>query len=286
MTIWIDMLGAEVRTVDAAGVRTRTVAAGSRGPLLVLLHGRGGHLETWHRNIATWAVSRRVVAADLLGHGRTQQAGTDYGVAELIEHTTALIDSLLEETGQEHVDVVGQSLGAWAAAWWSRKHPQRARRLVLIEPAGLQSESDRLADPRVAAAYERGGQAFDRVSADTVRLRLRQLLHDPGAVDEEMVELRRRLYAAPGATAVHRAVRQADNTAWLLTPHWWATHKVPTLFVRGEDGHVPPEVLERAAEGVPGSRVFTVPGAKQWPHYESPAVVNTVVTRFLDGGMS
>lgn len=286
MTIWTDLLGAEVRIVEAGGVRTRIAAAGSRGPLLILLHGRGGHLETWHRNIAAWAASRRVVAADLLGHGGTEQAGTDYGVAELLAHASALIDRVLGEAGEERADVVGQSLGGWVAAWWSRQRPERTRRLVLLEPAGLQSEAERLADPRVAAAYERGGRAFDQVTSDTVRLRLGQLLHDPDAVDDEMVELRRSLYGAPGATEVHKAVRRADNTAWLLTPDWWAAHKVPTLFVRGESGHLPLDVLERAAAAGPDSRVHTVPSAKQWPHYENPAVVSTEVARFLDGGLS
>ncbi|WP_246222566.1 alpha/beta fold hydrolase [Phytoactinopolyspora limicola] len=285
--MWTDLLGAEVRWIDAGGVRTRVVSAGAHGPPLVLLHGRGGHLETWHRNTSAWAGTHRVVAADLLGHGCTEAAGSEYGVAELLDHATALIDTVLAESGEKRATVVGQSLGGWVAAWWSRRRPEQARRLVLVEPAGLQAEAERLADPRVAAAYEHGGEAFKQVTTETVRLRLRQLMDDESTVDDEMVELRRRLYAADGATAVHRAVRRADNSRWLLTPEWWLEHRVPTLFIRGENAHVPAAVVERAAaNSSPVGQVYTVPAAKQWPHYENPAVVNTEVARFLNGGTS
>lgn len=282
MSLWNDLLDTETRWLDVGGVRTRTVAAGRRGPLLLLLHGRGGHLETWHRNIAHWARTRRVVAADLLGHGGTDQAGTSYDVPELLDHAAELVETLLDGAEARRADVVGQSLGGWVAAWLSRRPEHRIRRQVLIEPAGLQAETERLADPRVAAAFERGGRAFDQPTTETVRLRLRQLLHDPQGVDEEMVELRRRLYARDGATAVHRAVREADNSAWVLTDDRWASHPVPTLFLRGESAHTPADRLADAAAAAPRARVLTVSEAKQWPHYEAPATVNTAVARFLD----
>ncbi|SOD99406.1 alpha/beta fold hydrolase [Blastococcus haudaquaticus] len=281
MSLWTDALGSEIRFVDVGGVRTRILRTGSSGPLLLLLHGRGGHLETWTRNHAGWADGRQVVAADLLGHGLTERAGSRYDVGELLEHTEHLVDALLAETGESDLDVVGQSLGGWVAAWLTRRRPGTVRRLVLVEPAGLQSEAERLADPRVAAAYERGGRAFTAVTADNVRLRLRQLLQDPAAVDEEMVELRRRLYEPPGAADVHSAVRAADNGSWLLTPDWWRAHRTPTLFVRGEHGHLPGAVLDRLAASLPDARVVTVPGAKQWPHYENPLDVTAAVEYFL-----
>ncbi|WP_165367781.1 alpha/beta fold hydrolase [Phytoactinopolyspora endophytica] len=285
MTLWTDLLGAEVRWVDAGGVRTRVLSTGTRGPLLVLLHGRGGHLETWTRNINAWADGRRVAAVDLLGHGCTGPAGSSYDVPELLEHAQAVVDRLLDETGERQADVVGQSLGGWVAAWLTRRRPGLVRRLVLVEPAGLQAEAERLADPRVAAAYERGGRAFDEVSMENVRLRLCQLLFDPDAVDDEMVRLRYQLYRRDGASAVHRAVRAADNSGWLLTPEWWSEHREPTLFIRGEAGHLPVSVLDAVAARVPGGTVHTVSDAKQWPHYENPADVNATVTRFLDGGL-
>src|SRR4051794_10178115 len=60
-TFWLGMLGGEVRYYDAGGVRTRCLEAGS-GPALVLLHGTGGHAESWIRNVMPLAAHFRVYA--------------------------------------------------------------------------------------------------------------------------------------------------------------------------------------------------------------------------------
>ena len=53
LSIWGELgdVDHEVRHVDVGGVRTRVLRAGS-GPDLILLHGTGGHLEAYARNIA------------------------------------------------------------------------------------------------------------------------------------------------------------------------------------------------------------------------------------------
>ena len=53
ISIWGELADVDhtLRHVDVAGVRTRVLQAGS-GPDLVLLHGTGGHLEAYARDIA------------------------------------------------------------------------------------------------------------------------------------------------------------------------------------------------------------------------------------------
>ncbi len=287
MTLWTQFLGGTVEWVDADGVRTRMLrlpGPGDRGqaPPLLLLHGRGGHLETFVHNARAWSAHREVIAVDLLGHGLTAQQGERYDIGELLDHVAGVIAHL----GVAEIDVVGQSLGGWVAARLALRPDTPVRRLVLIEPAGLQDESERLADPRVRSAYERGGRSFASPTIDTVRLRFAQLLHDHRKIDDEMVELRLRLYQLPGATAVHQAVRAADNRPWLLTREQLPTLRPPCLFLRGAHGHLPVEVLQQAADAVAAGRLLTVPDAKQWPHYENPAVVNPAVDQFLQEELS
>ncbi|MGW4032929.1 alpha/beta fold hydrolase [Streptomyces sp. NPDC004838] len=303
MSLWTDLLGAEVRHISAGGVPTRTVSVGS-GPAVVFLHGRGGHLETFARNLAAVAApGRRAIAIDLLGHGLTarsaegwghlparsaegwghlpgRRAQGDYTIGEIAGHVRAVLDAL----DLAEADLVGQSLGGWAAALTALDAPGRVRGLALIEPAGLQSEAERLADSTVRAAYQRGGRAYEEPTADAVRARLGGLLADPASVDEELVEIRTRLYGPPEARDVHRRVRAADNTPWLLTAERLAGLSVPTLFLRGELGHTPPGVVEAAARAVPDAAVVTVPGAKQWPQFERPRQVNEILNRFLEEG--
>ena len=49
-SIWVDLLGADVRYYDAGGVRTRSIEGGA-GETVIMLHGVGGHAEAFARNV-------------------------------------------------------------------------------------------------------------------------------------------------------------------------------------------------------------------------------------------
>lgn len=272
MTLWTDLLGSEVRWIDAGGTRTRTLLAGEGDPPVVLLHGRGGHLESWRANVVPLAGRHRVIAFDLLGHGLTARHGGGYAIADLTDHAEAVLDALDVSGGV----LVGQSIGGWIAARLALRRPDLASGLALIEPAGLQSEASRLADPAVAAAYVRGGRAFEEPSREAVRDRLEGLVADPSLIDDELVEIRRLLYAPAAARAVHAAVRAADNGAALLTPEVLARLAVPTLIVHGGAAHTPARIVDHAARAA-RARLVTVAGARQWPQLERPDLVNALL---------
>jgi pimeloyl-ACP methyl ester carboxylesterase len=276
VTLWTDFLGADVAFVEAGGVRTRIVRLGEGDPVL-LLHGRGGHLESWRYTLAAAASTGSAIAVDLLGHGLTGRLDCDYSIPHLVDHVAAVLEQL--DVGC--ADAVGQSLGAWVAAWLAIRSPSRVRSLVLVEPAGLQSEEERLASPEVAQAYVRGGRAFSTPTVEAVRERLEGLVLDPATIDEELVELRRRLYEPEPAREVHRRVRSAPNEVWLLTEDVLARIEAPTLFVHGAHGHVPQAVLERASTALPNGRLSVLAGAKQWPQYERPEAFNALLVQFL-----
>ncbi len=277
MSIWTAYLGAEARFADVAGVSTRYVALGD-GPVVLFLHGRGGHLETFVRNAPVLAGQFRTISVDLLGHGMTaQSAAADYSIGALTEHVARFLDAI--EVRQAHV--VGQSLGGWVAAWLALTRPQRVGRLFLIEPQGLQSEEERLAAPGAEARYRAGGEAYDNPTREAVRKRLSGLVADPDLIDDDMVETRWRLYQPEASRAVHQYVRRADNAKFLLTPDRLEALRQPALFVRGEHGHTPLPIIEASAQACADARVATVPGTKQWPQYERPDLVNPMMTDFF-----
>jgi pimeloyl-ACP methyl ester carboxylesterase len=272
VTIWTDLLGSELRWIDAGGVRTRVLDAGSGPETIVLLHGRGGHLESWRANIAPLAAGRRVIAFDLLGHGLTAGNDSDYSIADLTDHAEAVLDVL----GVRAALLAGQSIGAWVSVWLTLARPELVSALALVEPAGLQSEEERLADPSVAAAYVRGGRAFDEPTSDAVRTRLEGLVARAATIDDELVETRRLLYAPAQARAVYKAVRAADNTGRLLTSEVLGRLAVPVLFIHGELAHTPGSVVQAAVDAA-DARMVVAAGAKQWPQLEQPDLVNELL---------
>ena len=275
VSLWTDFLGCEICWVDVGGVPTRVLSAGEGDRTIVLLHGRGGHLESWRANVTALARTQRVVAFDLLGHGLTGRHSGGYAVEDLTDHAERALDAL----GISHALLCGQSLGGWVAVRLALRRADLAGALALVVPAGLQSEDERLADPATAAAYEKGGRAFEEPSPRAVRDRLEGLVSDPAAIDDELVETRRRLYLSPDARAVHRAVRVADNSRSLLTREVLERLEPPVLLIHGERANTPLEVLRRAAEAA-RARLVIVPGARQWPQLERPREVNELLTEF------
>src|SRR6478752_8198150 len=112
--MWLELLGLDVRQhyVDAGGVRTRVLEAGT-GPALLLLHGMGGHAETYQRNIGPLARHFRVIVPDMIGHGYTDRPDVSYTLDDYADHLFDLLTAL----GVEKAHLSGEALGGSVAAW-------------------------------------------------------------------------------------------------------------------------------------------------------------------------
>ena len=78
---WIDLKSTAFRQdfIEAGGIRTRYLASGSSDkPLLLFLHGTGGHAEAYTRNLAAHGEHFHTVAIDMVGHGWSGKPLIDY----------------------------------------------------------------------------------------------------------------------------------------------------------------------------------------------------------------
>lgn len=99
----------------------------SRPPLL-LIHGGGSTIESnWGLLIPALAGSRRMLAVELQGHGRT---GPGEHPASF-EGSADGVAALLAELGTGPVDVLGFSNGGQVALQLAIRHPQAVRRLIV-----------------------------------------------------------------------------------------------------------------------------------------------------------
>jgi pimeloyl-ACP methyl ester carboxylesterase len=120
------------RRLVLAGHRT-AVLEGGDGPPVVLLHGAGEFAANWLRVIPELVRTHRVVAPDLPGHGASELAGEALNTETVI----AWLDELVERTCPSPPALVGHLLGGAIAARFAIDHPDRIRRLVLVDTYGL-----------------------------------------------------------------------------------------------------------------------------------------------------
>lgn len=279
MSMWTDLsqTAHTLRFVDVGRWRTRVLAAGT-GPALLLMHGSGGHLEAYTRNLAALSRDRRVVAFDFPGHGYTTLAEADLEMPDYLAHVVGLLDALEIDAA----DVSGESLGGWVAMLLAARHPDRVRRLVLNTPGGT------LCNPAVMERIRVLSQeAADDPTEERIRARLAWLMADPASVTDELVQVRREIYAQPGFARSmrhllclqHEDVRRRN----MVTDDELRAVRAPTRVVwTSEDPSGPAAEGKRITSLLADGDFQLIDNAGHWPQWEQPAQFNRLVTEFLD----
>jgi pimeloyl-ACP methyl ester carboxylesterase len=131
-----DLSGVTSRSVQVAGHRVHFIAEGpAGGPVVVLVHGLGGRSEDWSKLAPYLAKAGfRVYMPDLVGYGRSDRpADFSYSVRDQATVVVGFMDALW----LKQVELGGWSMGGWIAELIAIEHPERVRRLMLFDAAGL-----------------------------------------------------------------------------------------------------------------------------------------------------
>src|SRR5690606_9202341 len=119
------------------------------GPAVLLVHGFSDEGSTWAG--VAWGLRRghRVIVPDLPGHGRSGPDTPPLDYEALVDALVEVIDRLAPHTA---LTVVGNSLGGGLALRLGLDRPDRIRRIVAVNSAGLRNELPReLLLPRTRA---------------------------------------------------------------------------------------------------------------------------------------
>jgi len=156
-----------MQSFDSDGVRIAYVDEGEGDPIL-LIHGFASNVATNWRD-SHWlqtlmASSRRVVAYDNRGHGRSEKLydPSRYGAPMMAEDARRLLDHL----AIGRADVMGYSMGARIAVFLALAHPERVRGLILAG-TGINLVHGMVGTGPLARAFE--APSVEDVSNDTAR---------------------------------------------------------------------------------------------------------------------
>jgi pimeloyl-ACP methyl ester carboxylesterase len=97
------------------------------GEPLVLLHGAYMTINAMGEVVPSLAKTRRIIAVELQGHGRTADIDRPLSYEQMADDTAAL----LRHIGIEEADIFGYSMGGGIALQVTIRHPEVVRKLVL-----------------------------------------------------------------------------------------------------------------------------------------------------------
>ena len=235
---------------------------GDGDPPVVFVHSAAGQSGQWSAQLAHLRRSRRALAVDLRGHGRSPAGGgADFQVAALAGDVTATLDRL----GIERVVLVGHSLGGSVCVSVAGSHPRRVAGLLLVDPSG---------DGRLVPKDQAAGM-MAALRSDAYRPTIEGYWASMIAASSPAVRARvlRDLAETPPATVI--GVLEALLTFDPVTP------------LRAYSG--PRLSLITAANETPGALHALVPelahrkidGTGHWVQLDAPDAVNRALDAFL-----
>jgi pimeloyl-ACP methyl ester carboxylesterase len=267
--------------IDVKGqlVHLRDVGPRDDPEPLVLIHGTSASLHTWEGWAKALMTRRRVISFDLPGFGLTgPNASADYRGDTYARFVLDLMDQLKVQ----RFAVAGNSLGgeiAWRTALMA---PQRVSKLILVDAAGPDFESDSVPVGFLVARVPVLNRAFDWVlPRPMVVASLRNVYGDPSRVNDALIDRYYQLALREGnRRALVQRLRQnqrgedAERIRELT---------LPTLILwGGRDRLVPLSVGRQFNKDIAGSELVVFDDLGHVPQEEDPARTVAPVQAFLD----
>lgn len=281
-SVWRDLMQVSFRQgyVEAGGLRTRFVQAGRKGaPVVVMLHGTGGHWEAFCANLGPLSEHFDCYALDMMGCGFTDKPDKPYEIPGYAAHVLGFMDAM----GLRRASFIGVSLGSWVAVRLALDQPDRVEKLILMAPPGLLPSP-----PDASAAMETRRASASDPSWSNISTIVRKLFHSQASMMDDLVAVRQQVYSLPGMerimprmlTLFDPEIRARNN----LTEAEWRKVAAPTLVVAHVDS---PDLYLTTANAV--ARLLSnatraeMRETSHWSQFEKPEEFNRIAVDFLRG---
>jgi 2-hydroxymuconate-semialdehyde hydrolase/2-hydroxy-6-oxo-octa-2,4-dienoate hydrolase len=263
------------RTIDAGGIETSYLEAGSGEPV-IMLHGSGpgvSALANWQHNIGTLSQRFHVLAPDIVGFGATERP---YHIVYSLRTWTDHIWAFLDAHDIEKTAIVGNSLGGRIALQMATDRPDRITKMVLMGAPGVgMTLTDGLGALR---AYQ--------PSRDAMRDLLRNyFVVDPAMITDKLVAIRYEASIADGAYEAYRAMffdpRHAGSELG-ITENEVRAIATPTLLVHGREDKVVPVAVSVTMLGLlPNADLHVFSACGHWTQIERADEFSALVADYL-----
>ncbi|MFJ2764041.1 alpha/beta fold hydrolase [Streptomyces prasinus] len=253
-----------------------------RGEPVIFIHGTPSHSYEW-RDVVPHieAAGFRTVTYDLLGYGRSERpVDRDTSVAA----QTDLLGHLLEALCIDRATIVAHDIGGAIGQRFAVAHPERVRRLMLIDSVSYDSWPSptwrRIIDEELDDLPGMSQDAFDALLTRQLGMTVADASHMTGDVLQAYLAPHR---SAPGHVSFfEHQVRHYDSKYTEEIGDALRRLTMPVRILWGEEDRWQPlHYAERLRDDIPGAELVVVPGAGHFLMEDAPGRVVREIRDFL-----
>ncbi|MDD5371557.1 MAG: alpha/beta hydrolase [Anaerolineaceae bacterium] len=221
----------------------------------------------------------RVLRYDLFGRGysdRPLDVAYDAGLFDQqLMHLLAVLEIAVP------VDLIGSSMGGVVSTIFADRHPEKVRKLTLIDPAGLMGG---LSFPNSLLRIPVIGEWLMNWFGTSLLISGNQGdFYAPQAHPEYITQFQPQLHYRGFKNAVLSTLRSGMLSNQVAVFRRVGFQRRPILIIWGrEDRVIPYAISQLVCAAMPGAELVGVDQAGHVPHYERPEIVNPLLANFLN----
>lgn len=250
-------------------------------PTVVLLHGFTGTSSTWSEVARLLKGEFRVIAIDLIGHGKTTVPNEPgrYVMVEQIKDLEALFD----EMKLQYFHLIGYSMGGRIALAYTKAYPNRVLSLLLESASpGLKTEQERIERKKADALLA------NRIQKEGILNFVDFWESIPLFESQKKLSIKQR-DAVRGERLAQSELGLANSLRGIGTgsqPSLWedlSSIVIPVLLITGEIDRKFVFIAREMKEMFPNATHKSINGAGHAIHVEKPTLFATMVKEHIKG---
>jgi 4,5:9,10-diseco-3-hydroxy-5,9,17-trioxoandrosta-1(10),2-diene-4-oate hydrolase len=271
------------RYVQVDGINTRYWKLGEQGSPVLFIHGQGGAIDYWYKNVFAIAQQHQVYALDWVGSGKSDKPKATYTIDDLSQFIVRFMDAV----GLSYASLIAGSVGGILALKIALQFPKRVDKLVLIGIGGLGKE---VAFPARLTSLPGVGELLNHPSPRAAKFMMQQCVYDPTPYlnDSEFMDLVLRNMSSDILQFQTRIFRTMGSFFGIKSEIWQRIRdrlseiQSPTLIMWGkQDRAFPVTHAEVAAHGIPDAKLQLFDRCGHLPYLEYADEFNRAVLEFL-----
>jgi pimeloyl-ACP methyl ester carboxylesterase len=262
--------------VDGMEVYYRTIG---KGDPVILLHNNNSSSHTWAGWADTLSTNYQVIMPDLPGNGLT--GPHPQGSYSLFMYA-GFLDSFAQALNLKQFHLAGNGLGAQISWFYAAEHPDRIKKLLLLDSPGFEDADKSLWD-QFAKTPLINRAAWYLTPPELFRLRLERIYANDQLVTDSLVERHFDLVLRTGNRKAYTdRAAVSENSPPVLDLIKKIT--APTLIQWGaEDALISPTYAYEFHKKLRNAELRIYNNTGHWPQEESPRETASDALAFLKG---